>query len=113
MAYGFVRRQGLEVDAITLRSPFYLQCFFSAPLVVSVAIATTLHRAGNDVAAGVMAGVGGAWYLGVQGVWFGRRLAVDRSLGFAIALGLFAVSLVIVAVVGVVIFGLGRGAAPG
>ncbi|MDM0084936.1 hypothetical protein QTI17_30505 [Variovorax sp. J31P179] len=44
MAYGFVRRQGLEVDAITPRSPFYLQCFFSAPLVV------TGHR--DDAASG-------------------------------------------------------------
>ena len=108
MAYGMVSRQRRRVDRETLRSPFYLQCFFAAPFIVSNGIAVACFRSGLSGVGAIVALVGIVWYLCVQTVLFKDRLAIGRARAFGNATLLFLVALGVVYALGALFFGLGN-----
>jgi hypothetical protein len=97
MANGLLKRCGMRVDRVTLRRPFYTQCFFVAPFVVMTSVGMTLGRiVGDHLFAGLWI-VGVVWYVMVEGAWFARHVAVSRLRGVAIASKLLLRCLVLVA----------------
>lgn len=96
LAAGVLRREGRPVNHATLRTPFDLQCFYAAPLAISVSVAVVLVRAGTPPTrlAGVLLGLGAAaWHLCVQTRWIRARLAVGRLRALGLALWLTGVAL--------------------
>jgi hypothetical protein len=109
MAHGMLRRQKRTIDRASLRAPFFLQCFFSAPFLVAMAVATSFGRFGMVWPATLFYLGGIGWYLGVQTTWFASRLGMGRMKAFGVALGLFSIALVIVFAITVLVFGLKAG----
>jgi hypothetical protein len=96
LAAGVLRREGRPVNHATLRTPFDLQCFYAAPLAISVSVAAVLLRAPSPAVrlAGVLLGLGAAaWHLCVQTRWIRARLAVSRFRALRTALWLTGVAL--------------------
>jgi hypothetical protein len=92
MATGLLHRQRRDIDRKTLRRPFFLQCFFASPFVVTLSVASVFARLGFDlVATGLTIGAV-LWYLGVETEWFRTRLGIGRLRAFAIALKLMAIA---------------------
>lgn len=89
MAVRLLRRRKVRLTHASLRRPFYGQCFTAAPFALLVGIATLLlsmahpgaHRAGALI---LLAGV--LWYLGVQTLWFAKKLDISRLAGLGQAL---------------------------
>ena len=96
MATGALKREGRPIDRQTLRGPFYLQCFYTAPFAISASVALVLARspAGPVRMAGaglILAAV--AWYLCVETRWLRSGLAVGPLRAFCAALRLFGLAL--------------------
>jgi len=92
MANGLMRRLRMPVDRNTLRRPFYMQCFFTAPFIILTSIAGMLMQWNTvDIRlAGVaLWAVATARYLMVEASWFRERLGVSRTRAFGIALKLY------------------------
>jgi len=110
LAAGVLRREGRPVNHATLRAPFGLQCFYAAPLAISVSVAVVLVRGPAPPVrlAGVLLGLGAAaWHLCVQTRWIRARLAVGRFRAFRTALWLTGVALFFCLLPAPLIFGLG------
>jgi hypothetical protein len=109
LASGVLRREGRPVNHATLRIPFDLQCFYAAPLAISVSVAAVLARAPSPAVrlAGVLLGLGAAaWHLCVQTRWIRARLAVSRFRAFRTAFWLTGVALFFCLLSTPLIFGL-------
>ncbi len=66
MATGLLHRLRRDIDRATLRRPFFLQCFFASPFVVTLSVASVFARLGFSlVATGLTVGAV-LWYLGVE-----------------------------------------------
>lgn len=109
LAAGVLRREGRPVNQATLRTPFDLQCFYAAPLAISISVAAVLVRAGPPPVrlAGLLLGLGAAaWHLCVQTRWIRARLAVGRLRALGVALWLTSVALFFCLLSTPLIFGL-------
>lgn len=103
MAVRLLRRQGVRLTHASLRRPFYSQCFTAAPLALLIGIGTLLLGATHarwqlSGLALILVAIG--WYLGVQTLWFSRKLRVSLPAGFGqamIATGLALVMFVTLA----------------
>jgi hypothetical protein len=110
LAAGVLRREGRPVNHATLRTPFDLQCFYAAPLAISISVAAVLARAGTPPVrlAGLLLGLGAAaWHLCVQTRWIRARLGVGRFRALRTALWLTGVALFFCLLSTPLIFGLG------
>ncbi len=93
MAVRALRRQGVRLTHANLRRPFYGQCFTTAPFALLIGIATltySMTAAWRDAGLVVLL-VALAWYLGVQSLWFSKRLGISMLAGFgqaAVAMGM-------------------------
>lgn len=95
MAVGLLSRQKRQIDRNSLRRPFFLQCFFAAPFVVTLSAAGVFSRLGYHVVAAVLSTSAIVWYLAVETEWFRTRLGIGRWRAFGIALKLSVYALVI------------------
>ncbi len=89
MAVWTLRRQGVRLTHASLRRPFYGQCFTTAPFALLIGIATLTYGMTAAVwrdAGLVVLLVALAWYLGVQSLWFSKRLSISVLAGFGQAL---------------------------
>jgi hypothetical protein len=83
-----LRRAGKEVDRITLRQPFYGQCYLVVPFALLVSIGTTLEQLGpvaQLIGVGLMLFALG-WFLAAQIQWFQRQLGQSRWQAVRMAL---------------------------
>lgn len=86
------------VDRVTLQPKFYAQCFVTTPVVLLCSIAETLTRLPQPAAnipAAVLFAAAGAFYIGVEAVWFERESKRGALVGFFWALTAFAMSAVV------------------
>ena len=97
MAVWALRRQGVRLTHANLRRPFYGQCFTTAPFALLIGIATLTYGMTAAVwrdAGLVVLLVALAWYLGVQSLWFSKRLGISILAGFGQALVAMACALI-------------------
>lgn len=93
MAVRALRRQGVRLTHANLRRPFYGQCFTTAPFALLIGIGTltySMTAAWRDAGLVVLL-VALAWYMGVQSLWFSKRLGISMLAGFgqaAVAMGM-------------------------
>jgi hypothetical protein len=83
------------VDRDTLQPVFYAQCFATTPVVLLCSIAETLSRLPQrawDVSAAILLAVAAAFYVGAEAAWFTRETKRGWVRGTLWALGVFAVS---------------------
>ena len=98
MANGLMRRLHQPVDRNTLRRPFYIQCFFTAPFILLTSVAGILIQ-WNVVEVQLVGVV--VWlavtarYLVVETRWFRERLGATRARAFGIALKLYSLAAVL------------------
>lgn len=93
-----LRRAGKDVDRITLRAPFYGQCYLVVPFALLVAIGTTLEQLGPSaqvIGLGLMLFALG-WFLAAQIQWFQRQLGQSRWQAVRMALLALFCALVVV-----------------
>lgn len=93
-----LRRDGKEVDRVTLRAPFYGQCYLVAPFALMVSVGTTLERLGPAAAqagAGILI-VALLWFFAAQVQWFQRQQG--RSVAQATGMALLALFVAFLAV---------------
>lgn len=98
-----LRRAGKDVDRITLRPPFYGQCYLVAPFTLLVSTGLTLDRLGPSASAiglGMMLLAFG-WFLVAQVQWF--RLQQQRTLVQAVGIALVAISIAFLAVIAIAV----------
>lgn len=98
-----LRRAGKEVDRVTLRAPFYGQCYLVAPLALLVSIATTLMRMGSaaQTAGQVLVVLAMGWFFVAQVQWF--QLQQGRSLVQAIGMALLGLSIALFSVLAIAV----------
>ena len=85
MATRMVRAQGLQVDRVTLRAPFYSQCYVAAVLAMMLGTAVILIKQGHDwsvLAGGALALFGLLWFGFLQTAWFNQNLQCGRLRAF-------------------------------
>ena len=98
MAVTLLRRQGTRLTHTSLRRPFYGQCFAAAPFALLIGIGTLMMSGGRpmlDVAGLVTIVAALVWYLGVQSLWFSRKLGISMLAGFGNAALATVISLVL------------------
>ena len=73
-----LRRQHRPVDRITLRVPFYAQCYLVAPFALLFSLGSQLARMEGPIAAagGPLAFAAFAWYLWAEARWFARQFGL-------------------------------------
>lgn len=92
-------KQPLNREA--LRTPFYSQCFVTAPLAMLFGISQSmrhLHVPYIDQAATVLLVLTLGWYIRQQAFWFNAKLQVTKMRGWFIAILMFALSLVLIVI---------------
>jgi len=85
MATRMVRARGLQVDRVTLRAPFYSQCYVAAVLAMMLGTAVILIKQGHDwsvLAGGALALFGLLWFGFLQTAWFNQHLQCGRLKAF-------------------------------
>jgi hypothetical protein len=91
-AVGLLNRSGKPLDTITLRPPFFSQCYLGALFAFLVSVSTIIGRAKFPDAAWVGAITGllaTIWFVSVQTLWFAEHLKVTRFRATMIAIGTF------------------------
>ena len=88
LAVQAVRQQELQLNRVTLRPPFYSQCYVAAPFILALDLALTVGHRENTTAqmfGGVIFLGGLAWYLLILTEWFvvHRRTRRHRAFGRA------------------------------
>jgi hypothetical protein len=108
MAVRLLRHQHIRLTHASLRRPFYGQCFTAAPLALLVGISTLVG--GTGLPFGHLTGIALVlvailWYLGVQAMWFARKLKVTFFSGLGQALiAMVLAFLMFVAVASLIVF---------
>ena len=98
MSAGLLHARGIRIDRNTLRSPFYLQCYLTAPFAIFVAIASTLMTTPGTLRHDIGAAIGAAavgWYLWVETRWFFHQIEPGWLTAFTLALRYFVLTLVL------------------
>ncbi|MES2989128.1 MAG: hypothetical protein V4808_14595 [Pseudomonadota bacterium] len=88
MAVRLVRRQKSGLSRVTLRRPFYAQCFLAGPFALLVGLGgliSQLHWSWASGAGWAMMVLAFLWYGGFQARWFARKLHISIGRGFWIA----------------------------
>jgi hypothetical protein len=83
-----VARRGLRLDRTTLRGPFYIQCYLTAPFAFAISMSALLAvkaHGGTGLSAAAVALAGLAWYLAVQTAWFSLELRTGAGRAFLVA----------------------------
>jgi hypothetical protein len=72
----FLAGSGKAINRLSLRGPFYEQCYLVAPFALMLSIATSLDLAGagNSIAAALLMLASGLWFWLVQVVWIRHRM---------------------------------------
>jgi hypothetical protein len=96
-----LRRVGRDVDRVTLRAPFYGQCYLVAPFALLASVGTTLARLDPTAQ---LVGIGTilvafGWFFAAQVQWF--RHQQGRSLAEAAGMAFWGILLAFLAVLGV------------
>jgi hypothetical protein len=98
-----LRRAGKEVDRVTLRAPFYGQCYLVTPFALFLSIGITLSRMDGLVAQSgqgmILLALG--WFFVAQTQWF--RLQQQRTLFQAVGMALLAVSIAFLAILAIAV----------
>ena len=98
LARRYVKARGERVDRKTIKTPFYAQCFATAPFAILISASSLLARKFAEAALWpvVICFVGGLLWFGlIQVEWFRTRLKVSRWAAFrhssvVMAQGVFA-----------------------
>lgn len=106
MATKLLRGMGIPLDRVTLKAPFYAQCYAAAPFAAVVSGSTIFQRAGYDAAGFTLLGGAYLWYLVVEARWFVEDLRVPwwRGTWYAL-LGIVQGTAVMIALVGLLSLG--------
>ncbi|HUD27510.1 MAG TPA: hypothetical protein VMQ93_01470 [Novosphingobium sp.] len=110
MAVRLLRRQKIRLTHSNLRRPFYGQCFAAAPFALMTGMGTLVLSAASPTHRTIGAGIllfALAWYLGVQTLWFSRKLKVSLLAGLGQALFATGLAMVMFVVFGFIILGHG------
>lgn len=98
-----LRRAGTEVDRVTLRAPFYGQCYLVTPFTLILSVGITLSRLDGLVAQSgqgmILLALG--WFFVAQTQWF--RLQQQRTLFRAVGMALLAVSIAFLAILAIAV----------
>lgn len=98
-----LRRQHRPIDRLTLRVPFYAQCYLVAPFALLFSLGSQLARMSEPMASvgGPLAFAAFAWYLWAETRWFARQFrlrpwaaAWAAASGVMLALVIAAIALV-------------------
>ena len=87
------------LDRETLRTPFYAQCFVTAPLAMAFGISQSMRHVDtryNDDIATTLLVLALGWYIRQQAHWFKAKLDVTPVRGWTIAISMFVLTLVLV-----------------
>jgi hypothetical protein len=81
-------KNGVAIDRLTLRRPFYSQCFLVTPfaLMLQIGIAVQLLPGWGSTFGVAMAVVAFLWFGWAQAGWFASRLAISRTAATAWAI---------------------------
>ncbi|HEX4496950.1 MAG TPA: hypothetical protein VIE43_14865 [Thermoanaerobaculia bacterium] len=85
-----LKRRRLPLDRLSLRRPFFSQCYLTAPFALAISLASQvgrLAREGAKPAGEALAVLGIVWYLWVETAWFRRQLGAGRGRALLVALG--------------------------
>lgn len=88
-AVGLLKRSEKPLDTITLRAPFFSQCYLGALYALLISLSTIVGRAGFDHAQWVGAGIGLAttiWFVSIQTLWFAEHLKLTRYRASGVAI---------------------------
>lgn len=98
-----LRASGARLTRTTLRPAFYSQSYATVPFVLVASIGMQLAGHATSSTAQLLGGLailaGMAWYLAVETVWLSKALPASRAKAFFIALGLFALTTVLLVLV--------------
>lgn len=98
-----LRAGGARLTRTTLRPAFYSQSYATVPFVLTVSIGMQLTaHAGSSTAqlfGAAIITIGTVWYLGVETTWLAKALHASVPKAFAIALGLFVTTVLILVLV--------------
>lgn len=101
-----LRRQRMAIDRDTLRRPFYVQCYLTAPFAMLLSTgAALIGHAGTStrLAGATMMLIACAWYVAVQAHWLRDVLAMPWLRTVLATLWVLAMGLVINSLVGIVL----------
>jgi hypothetical protein len=85
LARRYVKVKGERVDRKTIKTPFYAQCFATAPFALLVSLSSLLALKFDQAALGpylICLGVGLVWFGLIQIEWFRTRLKISRWAAF-------------------------------
>ena len=102
-AAALIRRLGAPLDRNSLRAPFFAQCYVSAPFALMLSAAGIGGRMKDPLiasASGLLTLAAVIWYLALQTGWFQDRLGIGRGNAFAMALGLWGMTTLVIAALG-------------
>jgi hypothetical protein len=91
-AAGILRRKKLPLDRVSMRGPFFQQCYFAAPYGLAVSSASALLRDPRiltDMIGAALFVVGTGWYLWVQSRWVHRELEIGKTQAAGLALWMY------------------------
>ena len=103
-ATGVLRRTGKPIDRDTLRSPFFAQCFLSAPFVLGINLSTTLLHIESlvvQIAALCLLAASLVWYLTTQVRWIRAALGCSVTQSIALTIWQFLLGAVINLLIGI------------
>jgi hypothetical protein len=91
-AVGLLKRSDQQLDTVTLRAPFFSQCYIGALFAFLISVATIIGRAklpNADVVGGIIGLAAAIWFVWVQSLWFAEHLKITRFRAAMIAAGTF------------------------
>jgi hypothetical protein len=91
-AVGLLKRNADPLDRMTLRAPFFSQCYLGAVFAIAASLLDIMIRATSEpvVITGIaLSVVVVVWYVWIQGLWFTEQLKISKARGMRIATGTF------------------------
>lgn len=91
-AVGLLKRSDQQLDTITLRAPFFSQCYTGALFAFLVSVVTIISRAkfpDAQLIGTILGLLVTIWYVWVQSIWFAEHLNIARFKATMIAIGTF------------------------
>lgn len=89
-------RRGIAIDRLTLREPFYSQCFLLTPFALIAEIGLVLLSVLEGSGWGAAVGVGAiGWFLWAQMLWVAREHGASRGRAWGMATGFVFVALLL------------------
>jgi hypothetical protein len=91
-AVGLIRRKGVALNRVTLRGPFFQQCYFGGVYGLAISTASALERHSNEglnLGGIALSIIGTVWYLWVQTRWNRQELGIASGQAAALAFYFF------------------------